>query len=52
MSASTITALIGIVNFLATIVGFFLLMYFGRKSIMVVGNTGMVIFLFMISYFA
>ena len=52
MSATTVTALIGIVNFLATIIGLFLLMCFGRKSIMVVFNTGMFLSLLMISYFS
>ena len=52
MSSIAITALIGLTDFCSTIVGFFLLMCFGRRTIMLVGNTGMVILLFTISYFS
>ena len=52
ISNSTITALIGIVNFSATLVGFVLLYFFGRKIIMAVGNGCMAITLLMLSYFS
>ena len=52
MSAVTVTALVGIVNFVATIIGLFLLMCFGRKSIMIVFNIGMCLALLLISYFS
>ena len=52
MSATTVTALIGIVNFVATIIGFFFLICFGRKTIMLVFNILMALSLFLIAYFS
>ena len=52
MSATTVTALIGIVNFLATLVGLGLLACAGRKTIMLVFNAAMALTLFMLAFFA
>ena len=51
MSNTTVTALIGIINFLTTIIGLFLLAFFGRKSIMMVFNGAMSITLLILSYY-
>ena len=52
MSATTVTALVGIVNFVSTIIGFFFLMCFGRKTIMVAGNILMCLSLFLVAFFS
>jgi hypothetical protein len=52
MSATTVTALIGIVNFLATLVGLSLLYCFGRKTLMLVFNACMSITLLLLAYYA
>ena len=52
MSNTTVTALIGIINFLTSIVGLVFLAYFGRKLIMAVFNALMALTLLLLSYFA
>lgn len=52
MSATTVTALIGIVNFLATLVGLGLLACAGRKTLMLIFNAAMSATLFLLTYFA
>lgn len=51
MSNTTITALIGIVNFVTTIIGFLFLMCLGRKTIMVIFSALMSVTLLLLSYF-
>ena len=52
MSSTTVTALIGIVNFLATLVGLSLLYCFGRKTLMLLFNALMAVTLLLLSYYA
>ena len=52
MTNTTITALIGITNFLATLVGLSLLICFGRKILMLVFNALMAVTLLLLSYYA
>lgn len=52
LTNTTITALIGIVNFLATLVGLSLLICYGRKTLMLIFNTLMSITLLLLSYYA
>lgn len=52
ISATTVTALIGILNFLATIVGLFLLYCFGRKTLMLLFNALMALTLLLLSYYS
>jgi len=52
ISASTVTAMIGIVNFLATLVGLSLLYCFGRKTLMLVFNALMSVTLLLLSYYS
>ena len=52
ISGSTITAMIGIVNFLATLVGLSLLYCFGRKTLMLVFNALMSVTLLLLSYYS
>ena len=52
MTNTLITALIGIVNFVATLIALVLLVFFGRKSLMLTFNIGMTIVLILLSVFA
>ena len=52
MSATSITALIGIVNFIATLVALVLLMYAGRRILMLIFNVLMTITLLLLGIFA
>jgi hypothetical protein len=52
LTNTTITALIGVVNFLATIVGLTLLICAGRKTLMLIFNACMSITLLLLSYYA
>lgn len=52
MTNTMITALVGIVNFVSTLVGLVLLVFFGRKTLMVIFNVCMSFTLMMLAYFA
>lgn len=52
LSATFITAMIGIANFFAAIIGLFLLYCFGRRTIMLIFYVLMALTLFMLSYFS
>jgi MFS family permease len=52
MSNTTITALVGIINFLATLVGLGFLACFGRKTIMLVFNAAMALTILLLSYYS
>ena len=52
MTNTTVTALIGIVNFASTLVGLALLTCFGRRSIMLVFNALMAVTLLILAYFS
>uniref|UniRef100_A0A7S3IVE3 Major facilitator superfamily (MFS) profile domain-containing protein n=1 Tax=Strombidium inclinatum TaxID=197538 RepID=A0A7S3IVE3_9SPIT len=52
MSATTVTALIGIVNFVATLFGLMFLACAGRKIIMLIFNAAMALTLYMLAVFA
>lgn len=52
MSNTSITALIGIVNFITPIIGLLFLMCFGRKTLMLTFNIGMTIVLLLLALFA
>lgn len=52
MSNTTITALVGIINFLATLVGLGFLACFGRKIIMLVFNAAMAVTILLLSYYS
>lgn len=52
MTNTTITLLIGIVNFLATLVGLSLLICFGRKTLMLIFNALMALTLVLLSYYS
>lgn len=52
MSATTVTALIGVVNFVATLIGLSLLYCFGRKTLMLIFNALMSVTLLLLAYYA
>ena len=52
MSATTITAMIGIINFIVTCIGLVLLRYFGRRTLMIFGSATMAGTLFLMAMFA
>ena len=52
MSNTSITALIGVVNFITPIIRLMLLMCFGRKTLMVTFNIGMTIVLILLAVFS
>jgi len=52
ISATTVTALIGVLNFLATLVGLALLYCFGRKTLMLLFNALMSLTLLLLSYYS
>lgn len=50
MSSTEITALIGIINFLTSIIGLLLLVYFGRKSLLLTFTAAMSVTLLALSF--
>ena len=52
LTATFVTALIGIVNFITSIIGLILLVFFGRKILMLVGNAAMAILLLTLAAFS
>ena len=52
MSATSITAMIGIINFIVTCIGLVLLQYFGRRTLMLFGSATMSVTLFLMALFA
>jgi len=52
ISPDMITFMVGVVNFLATFGGLFLLFKFGRRTIMIIGNLSMAVVLFLVGYFS
>lgn len=52
MTATFVTALIGIVNFITSIFGLILLVFFGRKILMLIGNAAMAILLLTLAAFS
>ena len=52
MTSTEITFYIGVVNFLATLVGLVLLIFFGRKSLMLVFNVLMTLMLSLLSIYS
>lgn len=52
MTNTEVTFMIGVINFLATLVGLVLLVYFGRKSLMFIFSILMTLTLFLLSTFS
>ena len=52
LTATFVTALIGIVNFITSIIGLILLVFFGRKILMLLGNAAMAILLLTLAVFS
>lgn len=52
LTATFITAMIGVANFVAAVIGLFLLYCFGRRTLMLIFYSLMAVTLFLLSYFS